>query len=125
MVNNLGKHVFIDMHDIIHVELLKNKEKIEEYMLTAAKLAKANILHSYFHHFGNDYGVTGIVAVSESHLSIHTWPEYKSAIIDIFLCGELVTTPAEDYLLDKFMPLCYNVSYNYRGKLINERSNRN
>lgn len=42
-----------------------------------------------FHRF-EPYGVSGMVVISESHFSIHTWPEYDYCAIDIFVCGEKV-----------------------------------
>jgi len=42
-----------------------------------------------FYHF-SPYGVSGVVNIAESHISIHTWPEYKYAAVDIFTCGDNV-----------------------------------
>jgi len=53
-----------------------------------AEAAGARILHSHFHSFGEAMGVTGVVLLAESHISIHTWPEYGFAAADIFMCGE-------------------------------------
>ena len=51
------------------------------------KRPDATILHSHFHHFGPDGGVSGVVVLAESHISIHTWPERDFAAVDIFMCG--------------------------------------
>ena len=67
-------------------ELLDNIHYIREAMLGAADQAGATIVGESFHKF-NPRGVTGFVAISESHLSIHTWPEYCYAAVDIFTCG--------------------------------------
>jgi S-adenosylmethionine decarboxylase len=56
-------------------------------MVEAAKAAKATIVEVAFHKF-NPYGVSGMVVIAESHLAIHTWPEYGYAAVDIFTCGE-------------------------------------
>ncbi len=55
-------------------------------MIEAAKVSNATIVDSTFHHFSS-LGVSGVVVIKESHLSIHTWPEYKYAAVDIFTCG--------------------------------------
>jgi S-adenosylmethionine decarboxylase proenzyme len=49
----------------------------------------ATIVASEFHQF-NPYGISGMIIISESHLSIHTWPEYGYAAVDIFTCGEVI-----------------------------------
>jgi S-adenosylmethionine decarboxylase len=53
----------------------------------AAAAAGARVLHSHFHGFGEGMGVTGVVLLAESHISIHTWPEDGFAAVDIFMCG--------------------------------------
>ena len=58
-------------------------------MNQAAKAARTNIVASVFQPF-EPQGVTGVVVVEESHLSIHTWPEYGYAAVDFFTCGDSV-----------------------------------
>ena len=60
------------------------------YGVDASRLtsAGAHILHSHFHSFGDAMGVTGVVLLAESHISIHTWPEFGFAAADIFMCGD-------------------------------------
>ena len=48
----------------------------------------ATILHGHFHHFGPNSGVSGVLVLAESHVSIHTWPERDYAALDIFVCGD-------------------------------------
>jgi len=45
------------------------------------------VLDVRLHHFGEGHGVTGVVLLAESHISIHTWPEHALAAVDIFVCG--------------------------------------
>ncbi len=56
-------------------------------MIDAAKKANATIVDDKFHHF-SPFGVSGVVVIAESHLAIHTWPEYRYAAVDVFTCGE-------------------------------------
>lgn len=68
-------------------ERIDNPKKIEQAMLNAAKESGAEIIGSMFHEF-EPQGVSGVVVISESHLTIHTWPEQAYAAVDIFTCGE-------------------------------------
>jgi S-adenosylmethionine decarboxylase len=68
-------------------ELLDDIEFIRQAMTRAASEAGATIVGETFHKF-SPMGVTGILAIAESHLCIHTWPEYGYAAVDIFTCGE-------------------------------------
>jgi S-adenosylmethionine decarboxylase len=47
------------------------------------------VLEVNLHDFGAENGFTGVALLAESHISIHTWPEYAYAAIDIFMCGDL------------------------------------
>jgi len=68
-------------------EIIGSLEKIKKIMLKAAKASNSTIVKSTFHKF-SPQGVSGVVVVAESHLAIHTWPEYGYAAVDIFTCGE-------------------------------------
>ena len=62
---------------------------IESTLMEAARRSKAHIVQSVFHQF-NPHGVSGVVVISESHFSVHTWPEYGYAAVDLFSCGESI-----------------------------------
>jgi S-adenosylmethionine decarboxylase len=66
--------------------LLDSLHHVEQTMVGAAEKAGVTIVGKSFHKF-SPQGVTGIVAIAESHISIHTWPEYGYAAADIFTCG--------------------------------------
>ncbi len=85
-MSQVGTHILLDMKGVDD-NLLKDKRFIKKSLLKAAKEANATVLHHYFHKFGGEGGVTGIVALAESHISIHTWPENSFAAIDVFMCG--------------------------------------
>ena len=82
----LGTHLLVELKDC-NSKLLNDLKKIEEILVTAAKEAKATIIESRFHKF-SPFGISGVVVIAESHLTIHTWPEYGYAAVDIFTCGE-------------------------------------
>ena len=65
---------------------LDNIQLIEKTLLESAQKSGATIIKSFFHKF-SPQGVSGIILISESHFSIHTWPEYKYASIDMFSCS--------------------------------------
>ena len=68
-------------------KFLDDLQYIKKAMMGAADEAGATIVGDSFHKF-DPRGVTGIVSIAESHLCIHTWPEYGFAAVDIFTCGE-------------------------------------
>ncbi len=80
----LGLHIIAEFHGV-DANLLNDEKFLEEAIIRACKRAGAKILGSVFHKF-NPHGVTGVVAISESHVSIHTWPEFGYAAIDAFSC---------------------------------------
>lgn len=84
----LGKHLLIELYDC-SPEVLNEVSRIEQAMIRAAEEAHATIVNTNFHRF-LPHGVSGVVVIQESHLTIHTWPEYGYAAVDIFTCGETV-----------------------------------
>ncbi len=110
----IGSHMLIDMEDVAINKLIDVKF-IENVLLTACEKAGATILNHYFHKFGGEGGVTGIVALAESHMSIHTWPEYGFASIDIFMCGESIPDKALQYIEESFSPGSMDVKNIGRG----------
>ena len=84
-MNALGTHLLLDLKDC-DPELLNDLQYLKRAMIGAAEEAGATIVGENFHKF-DPVGVTGIIAVSESHLCIHTWPEHGYAAADIFSCG--------------------------------------
>ena len=60
--------------------------KLLAYRPTVKNYKRNLVINSTFHHF-SPYGVSGVVVIQESHLAIHTWPEYGYAAADIFSCG--------------------------------------
>ncbi len=87
-IEQLGRHILVEYYNC-DIELLKDHALIEEYMKQAAIEANATIVTSCFHKF-NPWGVSGAVIIQESHLTIHTWPEYGYASVDLFTCGDTV-----------------------------------
>jgi S-adenosylmethionine decarboxylase len=100
-LNALGTHLLIDLREC-NPEILKSLDKVRNALVSAAKEAKATIVDISFHEF-NPFGISGVVVIAESHLTIHTWPEYNYAAIDIFTCGEVIKPEvAASYLIKQF-----------------------
>lgn len=102
-MNWLGLHVLLECNDI-EPDLLADPARLEDAMRRAATAAGAHILSGHFHHFGGHQGVTGVLLLQESHLSIHTWPEFRYAAIDIFMCGDCQPESAVEVLVDALDP---------------------
>lgn len=82
---SLGTHIVVEFFNC-NPEFLNDVVYIERVMLEGARKAEATIINSTFHHF-SPFGVSGVIVIQESHLAIHTWPEYGFASVDIFTCG--------------------------------------
>lgn len=87
-LEQLGRHILVEFYNC-NVDTLGNHEKIEYFMKEAAIRSNATIVNSCFHKF-NPWGVSGAVIIQESHLTIHTWPEYGYASVDLYTCGDSV-----------------------------------
>lgn len=110
---SLGEHLLADFYDC-NKDILKNLYLIKYYMHEAAIRANATIVTEEFHHF-NPWGVSGAIIIKESHLTIHSWPEYGYAAVDIFTCGEsLQLWSALKYLQEKLE--CKNMDYSDIGR---------
>ena len=82
----LGLQILADLYEC-DPEALDDEDLIRESMIEAARRCGATIVAHNFHQF-IPYGVSGVVVIAESHLAIHTWPEYGYAAIDLFTCGQ-------------------------------------
>jgi S-adenosylmethionine decarboxylase len=87
-LNALGRHLLVELHDC-DKEVLNDLGFLRKVMLDAAIDCGAVVLGDSFHRF-SPQGVSGVVIIAESHLSIHTWPEYGYAAVDVFTCGTSV-----------------------------------
>ena len=84
-MNALGTHLLVELRESDPV-LLDDLSYIRSTLLSAAHDLGVTVLTHNFHQF-SPQGVTGIVSIAESHISIHTWPEFSYAAVDIFTCG--------------------------------------
>jgi S-adenosylmethionine decarboxylase len=116
-----GKHLLLDLYQATH---LSDKRVIEQALLEAADACNAKVLQKNFHSFGEEQGITGMLLLAESHISIHTWPESQFAAVDIFMCGNcypaLAIAPIKKYL----RPKSVDVREFDRGISLNKQTNK-
>lgn len=84
-MNTTGRHLLVEYVGC-NFDALNDVDQIRSLMERAARAAHMTIVQSCFHPF-IPQGVTGVVVLEESHLSIHTWPEIGYAAVDLYTCG--------------------------------------
>ena len=109
-----GTHLLVDLWDASN---LSDPGLIDAALREAAVKAGATILHSHFHHFTPNGGVSGVVVLAESHISIHTWPERRFAAVDIFMCGACDPHDAVPVLRRAFEPGRLDLNEERRGRV--------
>jgi S-adenosylmethionine decarboxylase len=85
-LNALARHLLLELK-ICNVEVLDDLDFLKDCLNEAAIQSGATVVGESFYHF-SPHGVSGVVNIAESHISIHTWPEYRYAAVDVFTCGE-------------------------------------
>jgi S-adenosylmethionine decarboxylase len=98
MVQPLGVHYLLELRGC-NPTVINDLPEVRRILIEAAKQAKATVLDARFHQF-SPQGVSGVVVVGESHLSIHTWPEYGYASADIYTCGHTDPLRAAFYIVE-------------------------
>ena len=110
----LGKHLLLELNGCDH-KLLNDISFIKETMLAAAKASGATVLGESFHQF-SPQGVSGVIIIAESHLTVHTWPEHGYAGADIFTCGTRVKPEkAAKVIIAKLKPSTHSINLMERG----------
>jgi len=106
-LNDLGRHLILELKNC-DKEALDNLEFLRKCLCETAEKIGATVLNNVFHQFCPQ-GVSGVVVIAESHLCIHTWPEYNYAAIDVFTCGNTINpTDAVEILAKKLGSDDYN-----------------
>ncbi|MGH7102020.1 MAG: adenosylmethionine decarboxylase [Acetobacteraceae bacterium] len=110
-----GTHLLLDLWGAAN---LTDPAAIEQALSDAARAANATILHLHLHQFSPDGGVSGVLVLAESHISIHTWPERAFAAIDIFMCGSCDPYRSVPVLKAAFQPRSMQLSEQRRGLIV-------
>lgn len=110
----LGYHYIVEASGC-NPEILSNPSKLKEILVNAAKISKMEIRTTHFYRF-TPRGVSGMVVVTGSHISIHTWPEHGYAAIDVYICGtESFPEKAIEYILENIKAKYAHVTEIERG----------
>ncbi len=110
----LGYHLLLEFKGCPE-EILTDQDFIERTLLEASRRAKTHVISKHFHTF-SPHGVSGAIVIAESHISIHTWPEFGYAALDIFTCGDnALPHLGTSYLIDAFRPQFTKVVQVERG----------
>lgn len=107
-----GLHILMDLYGATG---LRDKAALRDALTGAAQAAGATVLSCKLHGFGGEGGVTGVALLAESHISIHTWPEYDYAAVDIFMCGAANPKLAAEYLCAALHPTEISMTEIVRG----------
>ncbi|OES44167.1 adenosylmethionine decarboxylase [Domibacillus iocasae] len=97
-METMGRHVISELWGC-NFDKLNDMEVIERIFVDAALKSGAEIREVAFHKFAPQ-GVSGVVIISESHLTIHSFPEHGYASIDVYTCGDLDPNIAANYIAD-------------------------
>ncbi|MCX5996522.1 MAG: adenosylmethionine decarboxylase [Chloroflexi bacterium] len=84
----LGKHLLLELIDC-DAGLLNDIEYLRKVVFDTARQIGATAIKDSFYQF-TPQGVSGVLIIAESHISIHTWPEYSFAAVDVFTCGDVI-----------------------------------
>jgi S-adenosylmethionine decarboxylase len=110
-----GMHLLIDL---VGASNLDNLDVVEAALTAGARAAGATILHCHLHHFQPNGGISGVLVLAESHITIHTWPERNFAALDIFMCGACDPYKAIPHLKAAFTPDNVLISETKRGLVV-------
>ncbi len=113
-MKTIGEHYIVEASGC-NPEIIGDIERVQHILVKAAEKANVRVWAVSFHRFPPN-GVSGVIVISESHLSIHTWPEYGYAALDIYTCGEH-SKPEEavNYILEEFKASSVHISEITRG----------
>ena len=114
----IGRHVYGNLYGV-DPERLWDEEGLKKLVVDAARVANMTLVEVKSWKFtGYHGGVSVIALVLESHIAIHTWPDYKYATVDVYTCGERGDPwRAFNYIVEKLKPRHYVVHYADRSSL--------
>src|SRR5690606_4793372 len=93
----LGRQILVEFYNC-NRDTLNGEDVIREILLEGVRRSGATIVSDSFHTF-NPHGVSGVVVIAESHVTIHTWPEHGYAAVDVFTCGETI----DPWVIQKYL----------------------
>ncbi len=116
MNSPLGRHMLLELYQCPQ-HIIDSIPVIEEILLNVVEQINATFVSKSFHHF-SPYGVSGVVVIAESHITIHSWPEHGYAAIDVFTCDESIDYKlVEDLMVEKFQSTKHQAQTITRGEI--------
>ena len=109
----LGNHYIVDLYGC-SFEILNNQSVIRAIIHDIVEKIGAKLVAENYKIF-SPMGISGYAIISESHISIHTWPEYQYAAVDVFSCKKIVSTETVEYIKSCFKAKNYNLYLLDRG----------
>jgi len=109
-----GTHLIVDLWGC---DRLDDLDHIDAAIRESVAAAGATLLHIHLHHFTPNNGVSGVAVLAESHISVHTWPEFGYAAFDVFMCGDARPDEAVKVLQQYFGPARVEVTEHLRGRV--------
>ncbi len=107
-MTDLGKVALFEVavrHDGEHTTSpLNDAKKLKKILREIAKVCKLTVLRTSTHQF-EPYGVTSLFLLSESHLSIHTWPEHGKFAMDVYSCNDNYSEMEIEDIIRKYLPV--------------------
>ncbi len=93
----LGRQILVEFYKCDQA-VINDTDHLRQILLEGVRRSGATIVSDTFHSF-SPYGVSGVIVIAESHVSIHTWPEYGYVAVDIFTCGEVI----DPWVIQKYL----------------------
>jgi S-adenosylmethionine decarboxylase len=114
VIQALGNHILLELWGVSEA-LLNDSAALERCLVEAASRGGAHVLEGRFRCF-EPQGISGVIILAESHVTIHTWPELGYAAVDIFTCGPPTTGDQVSHqVVTAFSPTSYEVRRLQRG----------
>jgi S-adenosylmethionine decarboxylase len=99
----VGRHIYANLYNCRNVDLLKDPVRLERLIREAARRGNMTLLDVKAWKIGEGVSIVGIVL--ESHITIHTWPEYGFATVDVYSCGDHTNPDAAfEYIVERLQP---------------------
>lgn len=113
-IKSAGVHLLVDFWEAKNLDSVSFCKKA---LVSAVKACDTTLLNVDLHKF-SPQGVSGVAVIAESHISIHTWPEYDYAALDVFVCGGKDPYLALQSLKKSFQPKRILVTESKRGVFV-------
>jgi S-adenosylmethionine decarboxylase proenzyme len=120
----IGRHIILDLYDVNYENLcfinrnVDTRRVWDKFISMWFEMSDITCIRSVWNDFNQEGAFTALYLLTESHMSIHTWPEHQYVAIDIFTCGDCNTDILCEKLVDYFEPKYKVVTNLSRGDKI-------